>query len=206
MEATLRGLLREKVLVRPETLARLPTGTADRLRSPLDLGRALLASLQGCPLEMLEWWLKQPRGFAIIGPTESGYREGVQQVGRRTADGAAWIRASDALSGTLPASLAHLFDHLLGSDGDPGGLWLSDGGGRSPLWRDTGLRIGRQFTLGYAPGSTVQSRRDYLAWGLATFLAQRADLNMTDPGLERLLATTLFDAAFWRRASPTPTG
>jgi len=96
--------------------------------------------------------------------------------------------------------VANLFDHLLGSDGDPDGLWLSDGGGRNAAWQEIGARIERQRALGYAPPAVAGNPHDYLAWGLRVFLADRPQLNVADPGLERLLATTVFDAPFWQVA------
>ena len=197
----LRALLRDRIHVRPETLARLPTAEADRLQSPLDLARLVLQPLRHAPLAMLDWWRLQPRGHVVIGPVATDYVAGSQAVGRRTFDGVAWVAARQLLSGDeLPVSVANLFDHLLGSDGDPDGLWLSDGGGRGAAWQEIGARIERQRALGYAPPAPAGNPHDYLAWGMRTFLADRQQLNVADPGLERLLATTIFDAAFWQRA------
>ena len=201
-----RALLRDKIHVRPETLARLPTAQSARLRSPLDLARILLQPLQRAPLAMLDWWRLHPRGHVVIGPVETGYVPGPQPVGRRTLDCVAWVTATEMLSGEdLPVAVANLFDHLLGSDGEPGGLWLSDGGGRNAAWLEVGERVQRQFVLGYAPEPAGRASRSYLAWGIRMFLTQRQVLNHTDPGLERLLATTLFDPVFWQRADVAST-
>lgn len=196
-----RALLRDKIHVRPETLARLPTADTARLRSPLDLARKLLSPLQRVPLAMLDWWRLHPRGHVVIGPTEAGYLPGSQAVGRQTLDCVAWVPAKDVLArDDLAEPLASLFDHLLGSDDEPGGLWLSDGGGRNATWLAIGERVQRQFALGYAPQAVAGDPHSYLAWGMRTFLARRRDLSVADPGLERLLATTMFDPAFWQRA------
>lgn len=196
-----RALLRDKIHVRPETLARLPTAQADQLRSPLDLARLALRPLLRAPLAMLDWWRLHPRGHVVIGPMATGYSAGPQAVGRSTFDGVAWVAARELLAGDVLAdSIANLFDHLLGSDGDPDGLWLSEGGGRSAAWRQVGVRLQRQRALGYAPAAVAGNPHDYLAWGTRTFLANRQQLNSADPGLERLLATTIFDPAFWQRA------
>ncbi|MEZ4770103.1 MAG: hypothetical protein R2844_16935 [Caldilineales bacterium] len=206
-EYILRALLRDKIHVRPETLARLPTAEADRLGSPLDLARMLLQPLQRAPLAMLDWWRLHPRGHVVIGPVDAGYVPGPQPVGRRTLDCVAWVAARELLAGDrLPTAAANLFDHLLGSDGDPDGPWLSDGGGRSALWQEVGARVQRQRALGYAPRAVQDNPHDYLAWGLCTFLADRQQLNAVDPGLERLLATTVFDAAFWGRTDHAVSG
>lgn len=197
-----RALLRDKIHVRPETLARLPSAQAARLRSPLDLARLVLQVLSGAPLFMLDWWRLHPRGHVVIGPLEAVYAPGPQAVGRQALDCVAWVTAAELLAAAeLPAAVANLFDHLLGSDGDRDGLWLSDGGGRTMDWRAVGERIQRQFALGYAPEPADREPHDYLAWGLRTFLTQRQALSVADPGLERLLATTLFDSGYWQRAN-----
>jgi hypothetical protein len=199
-ERALRGLLRDKVHVRPNTLARLPTAVGATMRSPLDLGRRLLQPLRGCPVGMLNWWRLHPRGHAVIGPTEDGYRPGVQRVGRRSLDCVAWHAAGELLTGqALAVPLANLFDHLLGCNGDASGRWLSDGGGCDTALVEVGERLRRQHALGYAPVA-ADDPHGYFAWGLRSFLADRQQLNVVDPGLERLLATTLFNPAFWRRA------
>ncbi len=150
---------------------------------------------------MLDWWRLHPRGHIVIGPIESGYVSGPQAVGQRTLDCVAWVTARDVLArDDLLDPLASLFDHLLGSDGEPGGLWLSDGGGRNATWLEVGARVQRQFALGYAPEAFAGDLHEYLAWGMRTYLANRQQLNVTDPGLERLLASTIFDTAFWLRS------
>ena len=196
----LRGLLRDKVHIQPGTLARLPSHTAARLRSPLDLGRLLLAPLDRAPEELLRFWADHPRGHAVINPLRDGYVPGVQPVGRREFDGVAWVAARRLLAEPgLASPLANLLDHLLGSDGRPGGPNLSDGAGRSPAWMEVGQRLQRQFGLGYAPPEAAEAVDRYFAWGLRAFLADAPGLGVVDPGLERLLRTTLFDSTFWQR-------
>ena len=135
----LRSLLREKVHIQPGTLARLPSHEAARLRSPLDLGRLLLAPLERAPVELLRFWADHPRGHAVINPLRHDYRPGVQPVGRREYDGVAWVAARRLLAEPgLACPLASLLDHLLGSDGQPAALRLSDGAGRSAAWAEVG--------------------------------------------------------------------
>lgn len=199
-QANLRALLHRKVHVRPRTLAALPTAQSQRLRSPLELGRLLLRPLASAPAELLAFWVQHPRGHVVIGNHPQSYQPGPQQIGKQVLDGVAWVPAALLLaSPSLAGPVANLLDHLLGCDGDPGGGWLSDGIARSPQWHDVGQRLQRQFDLGYAPESARRHPHDYFAWGLATFLSDRQALSVVDPGLERLLATSLFSPAFWRR-------
>ena len=199
--AALRGLLRDKVHIQPGTLSRLPTQQAAHLRSPLDLGRLLLAPLDGAPAELLRFWLAHPCGHAVINPLRHGYLPGVQAVGRRQHDGVAWIAAARLLAEPgLAEPLASLLDHLLGSDGQLDGPRLSGGAGRSAAWAEVGQRIQRQFSLGYAPAEAAASSHAYFAWGLRIYLAGAHGLSVVDPGLERLLRTTVLDSRFWQRA------
>ncbi len=119
IHSALRSLLRDKVHIQPGTLARLPTHEAARLRSPLDLGRLLLAPLGSAPLALLHFWGGHPRGHAVVTPLRHDYAPGVQPVGRRTYEGVAWLAARRLLAEPgLAAPLAGLLDHLLGSDGE----------------------------------------------------------------------------------------
>lgn len=200
-QAILRALLREKVHILPGTLSRLPTHQATRLRSPLDLGRLLLAPLDRAPLELLRFWAGHPRGHAVINSLRHGYEPGVQPAGRRELDGVAWLSARRLLAEPgLASPLARLLDHLLGSDGQVDGPMLSDGAGRNAAWGEVGHRLQRQFSLGYAPPEAAPAADRYFVWGLRAFLADAPGLSVVDPGLERLLRTTLFDSTFWQRS------
>lgn len=200
-DIVLRALLRDKIHVQPGALARLPSPEAARLRSPLDLGRLLLAPLGHAPLELLDFWMKHPRGHAVINPQRHEYVPGDQPVGRRRYDGVAWVAARRVLAEPgLAAPLAGLLDHLLGSDGQQDGPRLSDGAGRNAAWAEVGQRLQRQFDLGYAPPEVAAAPGLYFAWGIRAFLSDPAALSVVDPGLERLLRTTLFDSRFWQRS------
>lgn len=200
-QAALTALLRHKVHVQKGTWPRLPTAQAERLRSPLDLGRRALWPLRRCPTALLLFWAAHPRGHVVIGLQPDGYRPGPQAVGGHPLDSVAWLAAPPLLEENPPLRppIAHLLDHLLGSDGDPTGPWLSDGGGRSPAWLEVGQRLHRQFRLGYGPEEVASDPRAYFAWGLCSFLADPVALNTIDPGLERLLRTTLCSDGFWAR-------
>ena len=204
-QTALRALLRDKVHILPNTLARLPTQQSQQMRSPLDLGRRLLKPLESFPAALLRFWAVHPRGHAVIGPERYGYQSGSQPVGRHELDSVAWISAPRLLiEPGLAEPIANLLDHLLGSDGLPDGLWLSDGAGRNAAWSDVARRLQRQAGLGYAPPEVSSSAHSYFAWGLHAYLLDRQSLNTIDPGFERLLTTTLFSAEFWRTAEDEP--
>jgi hypothetical protein len=137
----------------------------------------------------------------VIGLQRHAYEPGSQLAGRQELEAVAWVSAHRLLDQPgLADPLANLLDHLLGSDGQVGGPWLSDGAGRNTLWSDVARRLQRQAGLGYAPPETGDDARAYFCWGVRTFLLDRRGLNTIDPGLERLLATTLFSVDFWRAA------
>ena len=204
-QLALRALLRDKVHILPNTLARLPTQQSQQMRSPLDLGRRLLKPLAPLPAALLRFWAVHPRGHAVISTEGYGYQSGLQPVGGYELDGVAWVSARRLLDEPgLAEPIAHLLDHLLGSDGQPDGPWLSDGAGRNAAWGDVSYRLQRQAGLGYAPPEATASAHSYFAWGLRTYLLDRQSLNTIDPGLARLLTTTLFSAVFWRTAEDEP--
>lgn len=198
----LRALLREKIHVQANVLARLPSAEAAALHSPLDLGRLLLAPLATAPLGLLRFWADHARGHAVIAATQHGYVAGWQQVGKLRYDAVAWVAARRLLHETgLAAPLAALFDHLLGSDAATDGPRLSDGVGRNTAWAEVGRTLAQQATLGYAPAAVAATPAAYFAWGMAAYWQDARALSVQDPGLERLLRTTVFSETFWEHSA-----
>ena len=80
-----------------------------------------------------------------------------------------------------------------GTTGDPKGVVIK--ANRMPMFK-------LLAQLGYNPrlAASGGDPHAYLAAGLALFITDRAALNVQDPKLERLLATTLLHAGFCRRA------
>ncbi len=203
-KAIRRALLRDKIHLEPGSRARLPTSLGE---SPLGRdawapARKLADLLRPFPAEMLRWWSNQPTGHAVIGRNTSRYQPGPVQIRRRTLTNVAFISPLDLIDdrSAVLATLASLFDHLLGCGGNPAGRWLSEGGGITAEWRKVGERIAEFFQLEYAPEEATRSPRAYFAWGLALYCTDRRQLNVIDPLLERLLHTTIMSGRFWRKA------
>ena len=143
----------------PNTLARLPTQQSQQMRSPLDSAGGC-SSRWGKTLSVafLLFWAVHPRWHAVISSDRYGYQSGLQPVGRHELDGVAWVSARRLLDEPgLAEPIAHMFDHLLGSDGQPDGPWLSDGAGRNAAGSDVSRRLQRQAGLGYAPLEVVSA-------------------------------------------------
>jgi len=200
-----RALLREKIHLKPGDPTRLTIPFEESLlgRSTWAPARALANLLKPLPVEMLQWWLAQPTGHAVIGGRSSFYQPGPVEIKRRTLVNVVSVAPLDIMKdrAAVWSALGGLFDHLLGCGGNPHGLWLSEGGGVTPAWKDVGERVQEFFHLGYAPEEATQSPRAYFAWGFAMYLTRRRELNVIDPLLERLLRTTVMDGRFWRRVT-----
>ena len=203
-----RALLRNKIHLDPGSRARLPTSLGENQlgRNAWTPALKLADRLRIFPPEMLEWWAAQPTGHVVIGGRISTYQPGPTPIGRRTLVNVACIAPFDLFHNEVAvfSTLAMLFDHLLGCNGESPSSWLSEGGGITPEWQSVGERIQASYALGYAP-PTVTSSRAYFAWGIATYCTDRRQLNLTDPVLERLLHTTVMSSLFWQKTTPRPT-
>jgi hypothetical protein len=95
--------------------------------------------------------------------------------------------------------LAHLIDHQIGAAGEPDSVWLSEGGGPSPGWRQAGARLSQLFALGYAVDEVAGSNlRDYFAQSLATYCREPRRLNVADPQIYKWFRSTVWNEAFWQ--------
>ncbi len=200
--AILRGLQAYKIHVRKHALARIPRSLARQFPHPWAPVSDLIQYFGLFPDPMLSFWLDHPAGHVVLTAGEAGYVTGEVTEGQKHLAGVAYIPLA-ALKGEGEHPLlyiAFMFDHLLGCDGVTDGRWLSEGGGYLPLWQEVGQRLQRQFALGY--GGTEEARADprrYFAEAWVAYWEDRRGLRVQDPGLEAILRTTLFNAAFWRR-------
>ncbi len=195
--AVRRALLREKIhLARIAAPRRAPGSSFARAgQSAWSLALAFASRLSVFPAALLQWWLSQPTGHAVIGGENSFYQVGACAVRRRVLVNVVWIAPADLQGdrGRVYAALASLFDHLLGCGGAATGAWLSEGGGIDPGWQRVGQRILETFRLGYAPPAHASTPRAYFAWAVALYCTDRQALTTADPLIARLLRTTLMD-------------
>lgn len=202
----LRQLLHDHIHLSPTAWAQATATTQAHFASPFEPAQRLAQLLQRLPPALLTWWAGLPGGHVLIGD-QRGYHSGSLLLRPHDAQphaGVAAIALTDLTSAGAGETwfwLAHLLDHQLGCLGAPDGAWLSDGGGFSVRWQAVGRRIDALATLGYSDHpAAAADPHIYLAAGLALFVADRRALNVQDPRLERLLASSIFDAGFCRRA------
>ena len=196
---TVRALARAKLHVQPGGLAKVPAATRESFHGSWAPVNALVRQLRPLSTGLLRFWAEQERGHVHIGPLDGGYVPGAQTCGQRTLDGVAHVSLVDlAVGSSRPLTLVgHLLDHLLGCYGEPGGQWLSDGGGITPRWLEVGQQIRDLCDLGYGqPRGVKLSLHRYFAEGLASYCRDRRALNVVDPLLERLLRRTVMSDAF----------
>jgi hypothetical protein len=165
----------------------------------------LLSLLARLPDPLLTWWADHPAGHILLTGQEVGYVDGVLTQGERALRGVTQVPlsllASDPVAGVAQALWP--VDHLLGCAGEERGVWLSEGGGITPIWRETGQQINALYALGYGDSTAAQAvPRAYLVEGLAFALADQRKLNIRDPKLERLIGATFLNRGFCYRHLP----
>lgn len=166
----------------------------------------LVSWLRPLPDGLLRFWLKQPGGHVVVTHLTSHYQPGEGRLKNTTLRNVAYVSASDLAADPIEAlaPLGSLLDHLLGSAGSAGGVWLSAGGGVHDALRELGLRVVDLFPLGYGfDQAACADIRSYFARSFALYLQDRRRLNVADPLLERVFRTLLSDA-FWRAKRMKP--
>jgi len=191
--------------------ARLMPGALDEIGEPARgeyahewapvqlLGRRLACLPAGLWDALLRW----ESGYSVLIAGESRYEPGEFRLRARTLHGVALISLED-LSGRAPSRvlhvMAHLVDHHLGCSGEAEGIWLSEGGGVAPVWREAGQRLARLYELGYGLDDIARSgRRDYFAQSLAAYCRERRALHVADPQITQWFRTTLWSPRFWEK-------
>ncbi len=200
-EARLRALIQAKVSLAPRALASSPPAVRNRFESDWAPVNALARRLSCFPAGLLRFLTECDTGHIVLAARDFHYVEGEQTIGGRSLLNVAYVCIGDLADDSRRPwhVVAHLLDHLMGCGGQPGGDWLSDGGGLLPRWREVGKRIHRLFPLGYSPDEVAaDDARDYFAQSVAWYCHDRQRLNVADPPMEKLLKTTIMNDAFWR--------
>ena len=173
-------------------------GTFDHAWAPME---ALAQQFRRLPPALWSYLLDCAGGFVAISIGESRYVPGPATIRHQNVENVAFVSVEDLVrDNECPLhTMGHLIDHYLGCRGDPDGPWLSDGGGVTPNWRQTGSRLLRLFALGYGVDEVALSNvRDYFAQSLAVYCRDRQRLNVADPQIFKCLRSTLWNEAFWR--------
>lgn len=202
---TLRQLLHAHIHLAPAAWTQAPASVRGSFNSPFEPAQRLAAGLERLPPSLLTWWAALPHAHILIGD-QRGYMPGRLPDDPHDRANVVQIALADLANaaGSLGDGwfwIAHLLDHHLGCLGQADGAWLSDGAGFSPRWQEVGRPIAALARLGYSPQPDAAANPHvYLAAGVALFIADRPTLNVQDPKLERLLATTMLHEGFCRRA------
>lgn len=197
-----RALLRHKIHVRTDALARSRGDVQERLSSSWQAAIEIAHQLRGLPEDAFLWWAEQPAGHILLTADERGYSRAPLVHAGDTLCGVAFIPLRQILYERQQAAITAILplDHLLGCGGEADGRWLSEGNSIHPRWARIGNQIAALFTLGY--GLSEAACRDphhYLAEGLWTSIHDRRRLNLADPKLDRLLRSSLLSSPFWQR-------
>lgn len=169
---------------------------------------ALEEAVAFLPSGLLARLVAHARGYLVVVPQIpaglvprcSCYLEGEVVVEGQVFSDVACLLAADLARGEGIAEheLAHLLDHLLGSDGRPGGAYLSEGAGATPALAALGEEIqacyhGRpmeRYPRGIGP-------RDYWARAVQRYCRWPQRLRQEDPAAYRFLSGTFLAEAFW---------
>ena len=174
---------------------------------------ALRAALDACtaflPLPLLAYWVWHPLGYLVVvpevpaglAPRSSCYLQGEVTIEGKPFCNVACLRAQDLADGRGVAQheLAHLLDHLLGSDGRLNGAFLSDGTGITPTlcaWAEELARCYRDRVD--RGGHTSVGPRGYLARGIQSYCLDPERLRREDSRLFHFLSERLLNEASWQ--------
>lgn len=192
--------LHAKVRLEPQLLTQAPPwvrGVFDHAWAPMN---ALAQQISCLPSGLWDYLLHSDGGFLSICNGESAYMPGPGIIGHRRVLNVASVSVQDLAADNEQAlhAIGHLIDHYLGSGGQPGADWLTEGGGVTGPWREAGARLQRLFALGYGVDEVARSNiRDYFAQSLALYCLDRQRLNVADPQICKWLRATLWNSAFW---------
>jgi len=198
----LRQLITEKMHVERQALRLSPAMVRRRYNHAWAAVQQLENVLRSCPEGLLRWWAESPRGHLILTHLPSRYAEGPQAVRGEMVENVAYICLNDLHRAPQIAlrAVASLLDHLMGSYGAPKGRRLSAGTGVIPALEDVGQKVREYAALGYLEDVVeISDSQEYFEAAFSMYIANRRDLKVADPRIEKLLRTTILSEPFWRR-------
>lgn len=208
----LRRLIVDKVHVGPQALGLSSAAVQRAYPHGWKAVQELEVLLGACPKDLLWWWAHGSRGHVLLTHLSSHYAEGYHPANKRVLENLAYVCLSDLHEHHAHAlrPVGSLLDHLMGSNGAPGGAWLSDGVGVIPELSAVGERVREYARLGYLDQeSGPLSARDYFSVAFGMYLTNSQELNVADPRIHRLMRSTTMSEDFWKRISsslpPSPT-
>lgn len=199
----LRAIWRTKIHTEPDAIEASPLAARHAYQSIWQPSARLIETLDALPNGLLARWADSERGHVVLTHRPSAYRPGKQSWRQDTLESICYLGLDDLIHlNVCPAlPLFYLIDHLLGSDCMEKGGWLSDGMGIDESLRAVGERFVAIERLAYGHEELgARCRHDYFAHTLWLALHDRRRLNVLDPLVEKLYASTLLDAHFWERA------
>ena len=199
-ETVLQALWRDKMHVASRAFELSPPFVQDHFEYALEATDVLLDELRPFPTGLLELWQDTHRGHVVVTHRPSDYRPGPQSWRDGQLESVCYVSLGDLCEDKKRAMVAvfHLLDHVWGSWGAAGELWLSDGGGVTERLERVGQRFVKIQALGYGHEELgVSSAHDYFAHGLWMYFQARQRLNVLDPLLEKLYRGTLLRENLW---------
>ncbi len=173
------------------------------------LRKALDEVLFFLPSPLLASFVTHTAGYVLVvphvptglRPRRSCYVEGDVYVEGRTFPNAVFLLGVDLAGGRGVGQheVAHLLDHLLGSDGRPEGAYLSEGGGTTPFLQELGRELYSLYLKRPAGGYRAWiGPRGYLARSVQAYVTRPEELRNEDPAMYGFLDGVLLSEAFWK--------
>lgn len=203
-EASVQAWVRTRARLAPELLSRAAPWVRGVFAHNWAPMQALARQFDCLPPTLWGFLLGLETGYLCLHNGGSCYRPGPATLRHQRVQNVAYVSVEDlAEENERPLHvLGHLIDHHLGCGGTEGGMWLSDGGGLEPRWREAGQRLPGLFALGYGADEVAERDvRSYFAQSLALRCRDARSLNMVDPQIDRWFRSTLWDHSFWQRSS-----
>ncbi|MGC8874922.1 MAG: hypothetical protein ACP5SI_10825 [Chloroflexia bacterium] len=177
---------------------------------------ALRCALDACtdflPLPFLMFWINHPTGYVVVvpevpaglAPRTSCYLQGELVIEGILFRNVVCLRGQDLAlgKGVAQHELAHLLDHLLGSDGQLHGPFLSDGAGVTLDLMAWGAELLACYRERNSVDPTAGGPHGYFARAVQTYCVAPERLRREDPRIFEFLEQRLLNEAAWWAKAP----